>query len=70
MKELLIHGSYLIGAGLFIMGIKRMSRVRTARRGNQLAAIGMLLAIIATVFALTNISWAWLIAGFYIVGYH
>jgi NAD(P) transhydrogenase subunit beta len=39
---------YLVATFLFILGIKRLSKVRTARSGNQLAAIGMLLAIVVT----------------------
>ena len=39
---------YLVSAFLFIIGLKFLSHPRRARRGNQLAAIGMLLAILAT----------------------
>ncbi|MDA0667404.1 MAG: NAD(P)(+) transhydrogenase (Re/Si-specific) subunit beta [Planctomycetota bacterium] len=39
---------YLVATVLFILGIKRLSKVRTARSGNQLAAVGMLLAIVVT----------------------
>jgi NAD(P) transhydrogenase subunit beta len=40
--------AYLIAAILFIIGLMRMSTPRTARVGNLLAAIGMFIAIIAT----------------------
>ncbi|MCA9323269.1 MAG: NAD(P)(+) transhydrogenase (Re/Si-specific) subunit beta, partial [Planctomycetes bacterium] len=62
-KDFLIHAAYLIGAGLFIFGIKRLSRVRTARRGNQLAAIGMLLAVLATLMTVENLNWVTVILG-------
>ena len=39
---------YLISAIGFIVGIKRLSHPKTARSGNFLAALGMLIAIIAT----------------------
>jgi NAD(P) transhydrogenase subunit beta len=39
---------YLVATFLFILGIKRLSKVRTARSGNQLAAVGMLLAVLVT----------------------
>ncbi len=39
---------YLVATVFFILGIKRLSKVRTARSGNQLAAVGMLLAIVVT----------------------
>ena len=39
---------YLVATAFFILGIKRLSKVRTAQSGNQLAAIGMLLAVVVT----------------------
>ncbi|MGB0952512.1 MAG: NAD(P)(+) transhydrogenase (Re/Si-specific) subunit beta [Planctomycetota bacterium] len=42
---------YLVATFLFILGIKRLSKVRTARSGNQLAAVGMLLAVVVTLVA-------------------
>jgi len=43
-----IELSYLLAAILFIIGLKQLSSPATARQGNFLAAIGMLIAIIAT----------------------
>ncbi len=40
---------YIIASVLFIIGLKKLSHPLTARRGNILAAIGMVLAIIATI---------------------
>ena len=40
---------YVIAAVLFILGIKRLSSPKTARTGNALASVGMLIAIVATV---------------------
>ena len=40
---------YVIAAVLFILGIKRLSSHKTARTGNAIASIGMLIAIVATV---------------------
>ena len=40
--------SYLIAAVCFIYGLKMLSHPRTARNGNIIASIGMLIAIIAT----------------------
>ena len=39
---------YLISAVAFILGIKRLSHPKTARSGNLLSSVGMLIAIIAT----------------------
>ena len=42
-----------LGAGvLFILGLKGLTSPRTARRGNQMAAIGMLVATIVVVVVL------------------
>ncbi|MBE7440145.1 MAG: NAD(P)(+) transhydrogenase (Re/Si-specific) subunit beta [Spirochaetales bacterium] len=41
---------YLISSVLFIVGIKRLASVKTARQGNFLAALGMLFAIGITLF--------------------
>lgn len=40
---------YVLAAVLFIFGLKKLSHPKTARNGNLIAAIGMLIAIIATV---------------------
>ncbi len=41
--------TYVIASILFILGLKMLSHPLTARRGNILAAIGMVMAIIATI---------------------
>ena len=41
--------TYVIASVLFILGLKMLSHPLTARRGNSLAATGMVLAIIATI---------------------
>jgi NAD(P) transhydrogenase subunit beta len=41
--------TYVIASVLFILGLKMLSHPETARRGNFIAAIGMVLAIIATI---------------------
>jgi len=43
-----IHAAYLLSSVLFILGIKGLSSPKTARDGNLLAAVGMLIAIVAT----------------------
>ena len=40
--------AYLLASACFILGLKRLSSPRTAPSGNLLAAIGMLIAIVAT----------------------
>lgn len=49
-QQAIVDICYLIAAICFIFGLKRMSAPATARRGNQLAAVGMAIAIIVTFF--------------------
>jgi NAD(P) transhydrogenase subunit beta len=48
--EVVIRLAYLLAASLFIVGMKKLSSPGTARGGNQLAAVGMLIAVVATLF--------------------
>ena len=41
--------AYLLAAVLFILGLKQLSNPRGARRGNQTAAVGMVIALLATI---------------------
>jgi NAD(P) transhydrogenase subunit beta len=41
--------TYILASVLFILGLKMLSHPLTARRGNMLAAVGMVLAILATI---------------------
>src|SRR5688572_29156936 len=41
---------YLVGSFRFIIGLKMLSNPATARRGNLIAAAGMTIAIIGTIF--------------------
>ena len=43
-----INAAYLVASVLFILGIRGLSHPRTARQGNILASIGMLIAVVAT----------------------
>lgn len=44
--------AYLAAAALFIVGIRRLRKPETARSGNTLAAVGMIIALIATLFVI------------------
>ena len=48
MRETIIGIAYFVAAFAFIFGIKRLTSPATARSGNQLAAVAMLIAIAAT----------------------
>ncbi len=59
---------YLVAAILFILGLKRLSRPRTAVRGNQFGAAGMLVAVVVTLAGNEIISFGWIIAGLLLGG--
>ncbi|WP_373049306.1 NAD(P)(+) transhydrogenase (Re/Si-specific) subunit beta [Vulgatibacter sp.] len=54
---------YLVSATLFILGLKRLSLVRTARQGNAVAALAMLLAVVGTLLELGWVDYRWILAG-------
>jgi proton-translocating NAD(P)+ transhydrogenase subunit beta len=58
-----IGAAYLVCAILFIIGLRRLSSPATARSGNQLAAIGMAIAIAATLFDERVLSFGWIVVG-------
>ncbi|MEW6193706.1 MAG: NAD(P)(+) transhydrogenase (Re/Si-specific) subunit beta [Bacteroidota bacterium] len=64
--NIIIEVSYLISSVLFIIGIKNLSSPKTARKGNLLAAIGMLIAIVITLFDQHVLTFEWIIIGFLI----
>jgi NAD(P) transhydrogenase subunit beta len=50
MEQTILLLSYLIGSVTFIVGLKMLSHPDTARKGNLVAAAGMSIAILATIF--------------------
>ena len=58
----LINLAYIAASVLFIYGLKMLSRPETARRGNQVSALGMLLAVVVTLFS-AGLSYVWIFVG-------
>lgn len=58
--------SYIVSSVMFIMGLKGLSSPKFARRGMQLAAMGMLLAVLGTLFDDHVRNHTWIVAGFII----
>jgi H+-translocating NAD(P) transhydrogenase subunit beta len=54
MGQHLLEICYLIASVTFIVGLKMMSNPKTARQGNLVAAVGMTLAIVGTIFLYDN----------------
>ncbi|MEK0183266.1 MAG: NAD synthetase, partial [Oscillatoriales cyanobacterium] len=58
-----IQLGYLVAASLFIIGLKQLGSPATARQGNVLAAIGMLIAIVGTLLEKQVISYELIAVG-------
>ncbi len=57
------NSGYLIAAFLFVLGIKKLSSPATARQGNLISALGMLIAVIVTLIHHNIISYQELMIG-------
>ena len=63
LDTVLIPLAYLLSATLFVLGLKGLTRVRTARRGNALASLAMLVAVITTLLDLGLVDYRWIAIG-------
>ncbi len=61
--QMLINLAYIAAAVIFIFGIKMLGSASTARKGNRLSALGMLIAVVVTLFDRNIISYQLIIAG-------
>jgi len=59
--EFIINAVYVLSAALFILGLKLLSHPSTARRGNKLSAVGMLVAICVTLIDQNILAYEWII---------
>jgi len=59
----LIQLAYLVAAVLFILGLRNLSSPKTAPKGNIMAAVGMLIAIVATMLVQSVVSYPVVFAG-------
>jgi len=60
----LIRGlCYIAASILFVVGLKMLSRQATARKGNLVSALGMLIAVATTLTAMPEIRWVWIAVG-------
>jgi len=72
MQETIVQLTYLTASVLFILGLRSLTKPDDARRGMQLAALGMLLAIVGTLLHQEILTYTWIVAGLIIgtvVGY-
>ena len=61
--SLWVELSYLFSSVLFVVGLNRLQSPATARGGNQLAALAMLIAIVATLVENQVLTWTGIVAG-------
>ena len=59
---------YLVASVLFIIGLKRLGSPETARKGNQLSSLGMLIAVIVTLLSTKTIEYGTIAAGLLVGG--
>jgi H+-translocating NAD(P) transhydrogenase subunit beta len=54
--------AYIAASILFITGLKMLGRAETAKRGNRISAVGMLIAVVATLLA-GGLDFTWIVVG-------
>jgi NAD(P) transhydrogenase subunit beta len=59
----IVELAYLVAAVLFMLGLKMLSSVRTARRGNVVSMVAMALAVGATLIRSGSFTWTQIVAG-------
>ena len=62
-RQAFIEAAYLLASVLFILGLRGLTRPDRARRGMQLAAAGMLVAIVGTLVHHEIVAYGWILAG-------
>lgn len=61
MRSNAINLAYLVAAGLFIVGLKGICHLTTARRGVRYGEAGMLVAVVATLVSSQIVSYQWIV---------
>jgi H+-translocating NAD(P) transhydrogenase subunit beta len=62
-RTVFIEAAYLLASILFVLGLRSLNYPDKARRGIQLAAVGMLLAIVGTLVHHEIVRYEWILAG-------
>ena len=63
VRDFFVYLAYLVAAMLFVFGLKMLSSPRTARKGNLVAALGMLIAILVTLIDQAIVGFGTILAG-------
>ncbi|MEM7352481.1 MAG: NAD(P)(+) transhydrogenase (Re/Si-specific) subunit beta [Acidobacteriota bacterium] len=68
MQSTFVPVLYLLSAVLFIYGLKGLTRVRSAQRGNAIAALAMFIAVVASLIEMGQFDLQWIVLGLVIGG--
>lgn len=66
--DLMIQLGYVVAAGLFIFGLKMLGSPDTARKGNGVSAVGMLVAIVAALLDQGIVQYEYILGGMIVGG--
>jgi H+-translocating NAD(P) transhydrogenase subunit beta len=62
-RDLMVQLTYLTSSVFFILGLRSLTKPDQARRGMQLAAVGMILAIVGTLLNAEILTYSWILGG-------
>jgi H+-translocating NAD(P) transhydrogenase subunit beta len=66
--SVVISLGYVVASGLFIFGLKMLGSPATARKGNMVSAVGMLIAIVAALLDQGIVEFQWILGGMVVGG--
>src|SRR5690606_7172885 len=61
--DILVNSSYIVATVLFVLGLKLLGHTGTARKGNLLSSLGMLVAVVVTLLAGGIVDYTWIAIG-------
>ena len=62
-NKALVNVIYILAAVLFISGLKMLGSAETARKGNLISALGMLIAVVVTLLDQSIVDYKWIFVG-------
>ncbi len=63
VRDFVVKTVYAVAAIFFVFGLKMLSSPRTARQGNMVASVGMLIAVVVTLISVAEVDWTVIIIG-------
>ena len=62
-NKALVNEVYILASVLFISGLKMLGSAETARKGNLISALGMLIAVVVTLLDQSIVDYKWIFVG-------